>query len=144
MQADIVMASAFKMLGSIDANTGSPDLGWDTDQFPMDIRNCTAVMKVVLEKGGLAAGGLNFDAKVRRESTDLKDMFIAHLLLWTLWPEASNARITAGQSSLEECEKLIHEQGNPNPPSAHQEHFEGRSYLDVTCVIKDLLIKVIL
>ena len=73
------MASAFKMLGSIDANTGSPDLGWDTDQFPMDIRNCTAVMKVVLEKGGLAAGGLNFDAKVRRESTDLKDTFIAHI-----------------------------------------------------------------
>ncbi|CAL4166354.1 unnamed protein product, partial [Meganyctiphanes norvegica] len=71
---DILFASAFKMLGSIDANTGSPDLGWDTDQFPMDIRHATAIMK-----GGLSPGGLNFDAKVRRESTELADMFIAHI-----------------------------------------------------------------
>lgn len=149
---DIVMASAFKMLGSIDANTGSPDLGWDTDQFPMDIRNCTAIMKVVLEQRGIAPGGLNFDAKVRRESTDLKDMFIAHIAAmdtlarglknaakiindgilkkslqkrYLSWDSGIGARIAAGQSSLEECEKLIHDQGNPNPPSAHQEHFEA-------------------
>jgi len=76
---DIVLASAMGMLGSIDANTGSPDLGWDTDQFPMDVRNCTAIMKAVIEQGGIAPGGLNFDAKVRRESTDVIDMFIAHI-----------------------------------------------------------------
>jgi len=67
------------MLGSIDANTGSPDLGWDTDQFPMDVKNATLVMKAVLEAGGLAPGGLNFDCKVRRESIALEDMFIAHI-----------------------------------------------------------------
>ncbi|KAI3361456.1 hypothetical protein L3Q82_013620 [Scortum barcoo] len=76
---DIVTASAFGMLGSVDSNTGSPDLGWDTDQFPMDIRNTTLVMKAIVEQGGLQPGGLNFDAKVRRESTDLEDLFIAHI-----------------------------------------------------------------
>ncbi|KAF3840195.1 hypothetical protein F7725_018912 [Dissostichus mawsoni] len=69
----------FGMLGSVDSNTGSPDLGWDTDQFPMDIRNATLVMKTIIEQGGLQPGGLNFDAKVRRESTDLEDLFIAHI-----------------------------------------------------------------
>ncbi|KAI4811350.1 hypothetical protein KUCAC02_014260 [Chaenocephalus aceratus] len=76
---DVVMASAFGMLGSVDSNTGSPDLGWDTDQFPMDIRNATLLMKTIIEQGGLQPGGLNFDAKVRRESTDLEDLFIAHI-----------------------------------------------------------------
>ncbi|XP_038057181.1 xylose isomerase-like [Patiria miniata] len=76
---DIVLASKFGMLGSVDSNTGSPDLGWDTDQFPMDVRDTTLVMKAVIEQGGLAPGGLNFDAKVRRESTNLLDMFIAHI-----------------------------------------------------------------
>ncbi|KAJ7373898.1 hypothetical protein OS493_009222 [Desmophyllum pertusum] len=76
---DVVVASKFGFLGSIDSNTGSPDLGWDTDQFPMDIKNCTFVMKTVIEQGGLAPGGLNFDCKIRRESTDLEDMFIAHI-----------------------------------------------------------------
>ncbi|MBN3306102.1 XYLA isomerase, partial [Amia calva] len=76
---DIVVASAFGMLGSVDSNTGSPDLGWDTDQFPMDIKNTTMVMKSIVEQGGLQPGGLNFDAKVRRESTDLEDLFIAHI-----------------------------------------------------------------
>ncbi|KAK3089393.1 hypothetical protein FSP39_003250 [Pinctada imbricata] len=76
---DVVMASAFGMLGSVDSNTGSPDLGWDTDQFPMDIKNTTLVMKTILEQGGLQPGGLNFDCKVRRESTALNDMFISHI-----------------------------------------------------------------
>ncbi|XP_064395300.1 uncharacterized protein LOC135342500 isoform X1 [Halichondria panicea] len=76
---DIVVASGYGMLGSIDANTGSPDLGWDTDQFPMDVKNSTLVVKVILEQGGLAPGGLNFDCKVRRESTALEDMFISHI-----------------------------------------------------------------
>ncbi|KAL5017455.1 hypothetical protein ScPMuIL_007044 [Solemya velum] len=76
---DIVMASAFGLLGSVDSNTGSPDLGWDTDQFPMDVKNATLVMKTVIEQNGLQPGGLNFDCKVRRESTDLRDMFVAHI-----------------------------------------------------------------
>ena len=67
------------MLGSIDSNTGDTLLGWDTDQFPMDIKKCALTMKIVIEQGGLAPGGLNFDCKVRRESTDLQDLFISHI-----------------------------------------------------------------
>jgi xylose isomerase len=65
-------------LGSIDANTGDELLGWDTDQFPMNIKQAMLTMWIVMEQGGLAPGGLNFDAKVRRESTDLEDIFIGH------------------------------------------------------------------
>ena len=67
------------MLGSIDANRGNPQNGWDTDQFPADMYDCVEAMAVVLQNGGLHSGGLNFDAKVRRESTDLEDLFIAHI-----------------------------------------------------------------
>lgn len=66
-------------LGSIDANTGDLLLGWDTDQFPTDIYLTTQVMLVILEQGGLAPGGTNFDAKVRRESIDPVDLFHAHI-----------------------------------------------------------------
>ncbi|CAF1521080.1 unnamed protein product [Didymodactylos carnosus] len=76
---DIEMCSRYGMLGSIDSNTGDASLGWDTDQFPMNLRDCAYVMKTVLTQGGLAPGGLNFDCKVRRESIDLQDMFIAHI-----------------------------------------------------------------
>ena len=67
------------LLGSVDANRGDPQNGWDTDQFPLDLYDCVHGMMVILENGGLGSGGLNFDAKVRRESTDLEDMFIAHI-----------------------------------------------------------------
>jgi len=76
---DIEISSRYGMLGSIDSNTGDVLLGWDTDQFPMDIKKATLVMQVVLRQGGLAPGGLNFDCKVRRESVDIEDMFIAHI-----------------------------------------------------------------
>ncbi len=66
-------------LGSIDANTGDPLLGWDTDQFPTDIYLTTQCMLVILEQGGLAPGGVNFDAKVRRESFEPVDLFHAHI-----------------------------------------------------------------
>ena len=68
-----------RLLGSIDANMGNPQNGWDTDQFPSDIYDTVHAMMVVLRMGGLGNGGLNFDAKVRRESTDPDDMFIAHI-----------------------------------------------------------------
>lgn len=67
------------LLGSIDANIGDPQNGWDTDQFPTDIPDATKAMLVVLNSGGFATGGLNFDAKLRRNSTDLEDIFIAHI-----------------------------------------------------------------
>jgi xylose isomerase len=67
------------LLGSIDANRGDYQNGWDTDQFPVDIFELTQAWLVILEAGGLGNGGTNFDAKTRRSSTDLEDIFIAHI-----------------------------------------------------------------
>lgn len=67
------------MLGSIDANRGDYQNGWDTDQFPIDIYELTQAWLVILSGGGLQGGGTNFDAKTRRNSTDLDDIFIAHI-----------------------------------------------------------------
>ncbi|MCC8038427.1 MAG: xylose isomerase [Bacteroidales bacterium] len=67
------------MLGSIDANRGDYQNGWDTDQFPIDNYELTQAMMQVVRNGGLAPGGCNFDAKTRRNSTDLEDIFIAHI-----------------------------------------------------------------
>ena len=67
------------MLGSIDANTGDPLLGWDTDQFNTDVRELTLAMVSILRAGGLGSGGFNFDAKLRRPSIDLEDLFYAHI-----------------------------------------------------------------
>ncbi len=66
-------------MGSIDANTGDLLLGWDTDQFPTDIYLTTTCMLSILKYGGLAPGGINFDAKVRRESFEPVDLFHAHI-----------------------------------------------------------------
>lgn len=76
---DLQMAVDAGLLGSIDANRGNPQNGWDTDQFPTDMYDCVQNMLVVLAAGGLGAGGFNFDAKVRRESTALEDLFIGHI-----------------------------------------------------------------
>lgn len=148
---DIAMASAFGMLGSVDSNTGSPDLGWDTDQFPMDIKNCTQVMRIILEQGGLAPGGLNFDCKVRRESTELKDMFIAHIGAmdsfaralkcaarikeegvfakhvqerYSSYASGIGQKIDQGTTSFEELEKYTLENEEPVASSGQQEHYE--------------------
>ena len=67
------------MLGSIDANRGDAQNGWDTDQFPIDNSELTQAMLEIIRGGGLAPGGTNFDAKIRRNSTDLEDLFIAHI-----------------------------------------------------------------
>lgn len=74
-----MVASKYGMLGSVDSNTGDPLLGWDTDQFPMNHKETTKAMQYIIEQDGLAPGGLNFDCKVRRESTDPEDMFIGHV-----------------------------------------------------------------
>jgi xylose isomerase len=76
---DLKVASMNGMLGSVDANQGDLMLGWDTDQFPTDLYSAAMAMLVILEQGGIAPGGLNFDAKVRRESVDPEDLFIAHI-----------------------------------------------------------------
>ncbi|XP_031553887.1 xylose isomerase-like isoform X2 [Actinia tenebrosa] len=149
---DIVVASKYGLLGSIDSNTGSPDLGWDTDQFPMDVKNCTFVMKAVIEQNGLAPGGLNFDCKVRRESTDVEDMFIAHIgamdafarglksamkLIeegklsslvkehYSSFDDGIGVKIEKGLTSLEELESYIMENGDPELISGKQEKCEA-------------------
>jgi xylose isomerase len=76
---ELTYASAYGMLGSIDANRGDELIGWDTDQFPTNLYTTLQVMLVVLNQGGLGSGGLNFDAKVRRESFEPVDLFHAHV-----------------------------------------------------------------
>ncbi|XP_077971274.1 xylose isomerase-like [Styela clava] len=149
---DIVMASAYGMLGSVDSNTGSPDLGWDTDQFPMDVKSAAMVMKTIIEQGGLAPGGLNFDCKVRRESTDLEDMLISHIgamdtfargLIvaakiieegimdkavkerYATFSSGLGAKVKSGAATLEECAEYIEKNGNPRLISGKQEKMES-------------------
>ncbi|EDO41326.1 predicted protein [Nematostella vectensis] len=149
---DIVLASKVGMLGSIDANTGSPDLGWDTDQFPMNVKNCMFIMKAIIEQGGLAPGGLNFDCKVRRESTDIEDMFISHIgamdtlaralrCAATLIEEGKmsglvkeryssfdsgiGSKIEKGLATLEELENFVMANGEPQLLSGKQEKYES-------------------
>ncbi len=76
---ELQMAYDAGMFGSIDANRGDYQNGWDTDQFPVNIRETVEAMLVILEGGGFKNGGINFDAKTRRNSTDLDDIFIAHI-----------------------------------------------------------------
>jgi len=79
MMHELEVARIHDALGSIDANTGDLLVGWDTDQFPTDIYLTTQIMLVILKQGGLAPGGTNFDAKVRRESVCPNDLFHAHI-----------------------------------------------------------------
>jgi len=134
MQHELEVASAAGALGSIDANTGDVMLGWDTDQFPTDIYLTTQCMLSILNHGGLAPGGVNFDAKVRRESFEPVDLFHAHIGgmdafarglriaaairadgrlksfvedRYSSWDGGVGAKIEAGKSSFRDLEKYI-------------------------------------
>ncbi|NSW95290.1 MAG: xylose isomerase, partial [Bacteroidales bacterium] len=76
---DLQVAADAGMLGSIDANKGDYQNGWDTDEFPTNIYELTEAMMIILQAGGFATGGVNFDAHIRRNSTDPDDIFIAHI-----------------------------------------------------------------
>ena len=76
---EVEMANAFGIFGSIDFNRGDPQNGWDTDQFPYDLRENTMALYYILRGGGFKNGGANFDAKVRRQSNDPEDLFYAHI-----------------------------------------------------------------
>ena len=78
-QHELQVAADAGMLGSIDANRGDYQNGWDTDQFPTNLNEITEAMLVILEAGGFGGGGINFDAKIRRNSTDVADLFHAHI-----------------------------------------------------------------
>ena len=76
---ELQVAANADMLGSIDANRGDYQNGWDTDQFPNNIYEITQAMMILIKEGGLMGGGINFDAKLRRNSTDNEDIFHAHI-----------------------------------------------------------------
>ncbi|MDD3968799.1 MAG: xylose isomerase, partial [Proteiniphilum sp.] len=99
---DLQCAADAGMLGSIDANRGDYQNGWDTDQFPIDVYELTQAMLVILQGGGLQGGGTNFDAKTRRNSTDLEDIFIAHIAGMDAFARA----LEAAASILEESPYL--------------------------------------
>ena len=140
------------LLGSIDANRGDYQNGWDTDQFPVDIYELTEAMLVILEGGGLQGGGVNFDAKTRRNSTDLADIFYAHiggmdvfarsLLTATDILENSNYKnlrkaryssfntiqgkeFESGKMDLATLAEIAHKNGEPSLRSGQQELFEN-------------------
>lgn len=76
---DLQVAACDGLLGSIDANKGDYQNGWDTDEFPTNVYEITEAMLVILQAGGFTTGGINFDARIRRNSTDPEDLFIAHV-----------------------------------------------------------------
>lgn len=76
---ELAVARSYDALGSIDANQGDVLLGWDTDEFPTNLYDVTLAMYQILENGGIAPGGINFDAKVRRTSFEMDDLFLAHI-----------------------------------------------------------------
>lgn len=149
---DIYVSSIYGMLGSVDSNTGDTLLGWDTDNFPMDVAQTTAVMAILLEQGGFDTGGLNFDCKVRRESTDPVDLFIGHIgamdtyaaglrraakmkedgTIQTMLEERYRSwktqglgqKIEKGEATLEECAAYAKSQTEPTKISAQQELYE--------------------
>jgi len=139
------------MLGSIDANRGDAQNGWDTDQFPLDVLELTQAMLQIIRNGGLGNGGSNFDAKLRRNSTDPEDIFIAHIsgmdamahallnaaavLEQSPLPEMVKARYASfdegmgkkfenGELSLEEIVAYAKEKGEPEQTSGKQELYE--------------------
>ena len=82
---ELAMASIAGKLGSVDANRGDTMNGWDTDQFPNDYKECAQAWQIILKQGGLGSGGLNYDAKVRRDSFDVEDLFHAHICGMDTW-----------------------------------------------------------
>ena len=87
-QHDLQVAADAGLLGSIDANRGDYQNGWDTDQFVINLYESIEAMLVILQSGGFTTGGINFDAKTRRNSTDLEDIFIAHIAAMDVFARA--------------------------------------------------------
>ncbi len=159
MHHEVEVAVQAGALGSVDANSGDELLGWDTDQFPTNIYLTTQIMHSVLRMGGLSTGGLNFDAKVRRESFEPVDLFHAHIggmdafarglkiaaairadgriadilqTRYASWDSGIGAEIESGKSSFCSLEK--HALANPDPVAA----ISGRQEL-VENIINELI-----
>jgi xylose isomerase len=147
-------------LGSIDANTGDLLLGWDTDQFPTNYYLTAQIMLMIMKHGGIGAGGVNFDAKVRRESFEPVDLFYAHIGgmdafarglkiaaairaegklqsfvkdRYASWDSGIGAMIESGKTTFEDLERYMLEKGNPTVnQSGRQEFLENlfNRYID--------------
>lgn len=152
MQHEMRVAREAGVLGSIDANTGDPLVGWDTDQFPTSIYLTTEIMIEILRMGGFTTGGLNFDAKVRRQSHDSVDLFYAHIGgmdafargleianaiiedgrldsfvedRYAGWKTDFGQKVLRGQATLADCEAYITTHGEPTRKSGRQEMLEN-------------------
>ena len=151
-QHELQVATDAGLLGSIDANRGDYQNGWDTDQFPINLSELAESMLVIIEAGGFTTGGVNFDAKLRRNSTDLEDIFLAHiggmdafargLLIasdilekseykklrterYASFDAGKGADYEQGKLSLEDLRAFALEAGEPKQTSGKQEHFEN-------------------
>lgn len=151
-QHELQMAANEGLLGSIDANRGDYQNGWDTDQFPVNLYENVEAMLVLLKAGGLTNGGMNFDAKTRRNSTDLDDIFIAHITgmdvfaraliiadkilnstdytklrkeRYSSFDEGAGAAFEKGELMLEDLRDLAVKNGEPKQISGKQELYES-------------------
>lgn len=149
---ELAVAAGADKLGSIDINRGDLLLGWDTDQFPTDLYSTTYAMIEVLKNGGLGKGGMNFDAKMRRGSTDTLDLFHAHIggidsfargliiaskiledgflndfieVRYSSWASPQAESVLDKTASLHDCEQYIIQKGEPRPKSGRQEYLEN-------------------
>jgi xylose isomerase len=151
-QHELQAAADAGLLGSMDANRGDYQNGWDTDQFPNNINELAEAMLVILEAGGFKGGGINFDAKIRRNSTDAEDLFHAHIggmdvfaraLLvadnilnksdykklraerYASYEKGKGKTFEEGKLSLEDLRSYAIENGEPLIRSGKQEYFEN-------------------
>lgn len=157
---EIALASALGIFGSIDLNRGDYQSGWDTDQFAMNVPELTLAMYEILRAGGFTTGGMNFDAKIRRQSIDPDDILLAHVgsmdacakaLLnaaamikdgrlrkmadqrYAKWEQPKNRAMLAGKERLDQIAARVHRDGiEPSPVSGRQELLEKlvNSYTD--------------
>ena len=152
MQHEMRAAREAGILGSIDANTGDELVGWDTDQFPTNVYLTTEIMLELLQAGGFTTGGLNFDAKVRRQSHETVDLFYAHIggmdafargleIAWAIledgrlqelvdaryagWQTEFGQKIMEGVKTLADCEDHVLRHGEPVRASGRQEYVEN-------------------
>jgi xylose isomerase len=151
-QHELQVAADAGLLGSMDANRGDNQNGWDTDQFPNDINEVTEIMMIILEAGGFQGGGINFDAKIRRNSTDPADLFYAHVGGMDIFARAlitaaeilqksdylklrkeryasfdtgKGKEFEQGKLSLEDLRSYAIENGEPKTTSGRQEYIEN-------------------
>ena len=149
---DLQVAVDAGLLGSMDANRGDYQNGWDTDQFPNNINELVEAMLIIIEAGGFKGGGINFDAKIRRNSTDAEDLFYAHIggmdtfaralivadsilqksdykkirrQRYSSFDKAKGKEFEEGKLSLEDLRSYAIENGEPEIKSGRQEYLEN-------------------